>query len=318
MNLSQTEWQTVCLCICVFVSWTKKKRQKADEIYQRPWNVAQDVIPTFIDYRALVVRVVRLCWFYKHPGDWFAPVWSMLPQVKRAVPWVRYLLFLAARGILSLAEVSLSCNAGHLDNVKLSTSFCFSYLRTMIPFSSPFFAPPPPIKSHPIRFRAVTSPPISPSGWTHARIGVKINNIVSTLSQFSIKDFEVRLSRRLHHNSSASESSSPGATAEEQQQRFHNHTANTPRCAKCHSAAVQESEDMTVCLRDLFISILKNRDTKYKKSKTWHYRAISLLIYFCHYLSLISCLHCSMGLFFIIKVTTIEGSYSRKTVEDAL
>lgn len=93
--------------------------------------------------------------------------------------------------------------------------------------------------------------------------GVKINNIISTLSQFSIKDFKVHLSRRIHHYSSASESSSPDATAE--QWRFHNQAANAPLGAKRLSAAVQETEDTTVCLGDLFISILKKRGTKKKK-----------------------------------------------------
>lgn len=93
--------------------------------------------------------------------------------------------------------------------------------------------------------------------------GVKINNIISTLSQFSIKDFKVHLSRRIHHYSSASESSSPDA-------------ANTPLGAKRLSAAVQETEDTTVCLGDLFISILKKRGTK--KKNIWRYRSINLFI----------------------------------------
>lgn len=244
MNLPQTDWQTVCLCICVFVSWTKtnSKKVEADEIYQRPWNMGRGMIPTFIDYPALVGRFVRLCWLYKQPGDWFAPAWSMLPQVKRAVPSARCLLFSAARGVLSIAEVSLSCSAGHPDNVKHSTSFCPSYLRSMIPFSSPLFWPPSP----PIPFQPVPCSHLSThfSQWPDTRmlriVGVKINNIISTLSQFSIKDFEIRLSRCIHHNSSASERSSPNASAEQWQWQwqwcFHYHAANVHLCVKRCSA----------------------------------------------------------------------------------
>lgn len=224
MNLPQTDWQTVCLCICVFVSWTKtnSKKVEADEIYQRPWNMGRGMIPTFIDYPALVGRFVRLCWLYKQPGDWFAPAWSMLPQVKRAVPSARCLLFLAARGVLSIAEVSLSCSAGRPDNVKLSTSFCPSYLRSMIPFSSPFFGPPHP-QSHPIPFHALTSPPISPSGRTHACYALRVWKSI-ILSQHCL-NFQLRTLRFVSPDASITTAQPLRAAA------------NTPLCVKRCCAA---------------------------------------------------------------------------------
>lgn len=112
MNLPETDWHAVCLWMCVFVSRTKtnSKKVEADEIHQRPWDTDGTWFQPLLINPALVGRFVRLCWLYKQPGDWFAPAWSMLPQVKRAVPSARCLLFLAACILLSIAEVSLSCN----------------------------------------------------------------------------------------------------------------------------------------------------------------------------------------------------------------
>lgn len=112
MNLTETDWHTVCLRVCVFVSWTKtnSKKVEADEIFQRPWDMDGTWFQLLLINPALVGGLVRLCWLYKQPGDWYAPAWSMLPQVKRAVALACCLLFFTACGLLSIAEVSLSCN----------------------------------------------------------------------------------------------------------------------------------------------------------------------------------------------------------------
>lgn len=148
-------------------------------------------------------RVLCLRWLYKQPGDWFSPAWSMLPQVKRVVPSALCLLFLAAPCLLFIAQVSLSCNTGSPDHVKLPTPFSSSsWVLWSVSLCFAFFSPP-----HPV---------LLPSVHLSQRLdlnmlrihGVKINNVISTLSQFSINDFEVCLSRRIHHDSSASEGSS--------------------------------------------------------------------------------------------------------------
>lgn len=251
MNLPQIDWKTVCLCIWDGQRQTAKKVE-ADEIQQKPWTTGRVMIPTFIDYPALVGRFERLCWLYTQPGDWSAPAWSMLPQVKRAVPSARRLLFLAARGVLSIAEVSLSCRSSWQCQTLNLILFLLPKNNNLFLFT---LLPPPHTHTqcHPIPSHSIPCAYLSLHffQWLDLYLlhieGVKINNIISTLSQFSIKDFEVHLSRRIHHSSSASESSSPDATAE--QWRFHNQAANMPLGEKHRSAAaVRETEDMTVCL----------------------------------------------------------------------
>lgn len=66
--------------------------------------------------------------------------------------------------------------------------FSLSSCEPAVVPSSPLRSPPPP--HH----------PLDGPGLPHAaRSSMEINNILSTLSQFSINDFEVRLSRHIHH-----------------------------------------------------------------------------------------------------------------------
>lgn len=107
----QTDKLFVFASVCLWAGQRQIAKRWEQMWYIRGHGILGGVtIPTFIDYPALVGRFVRLCWLYTQPGDWFAPAWSMLPQVKRAVPSARCLLFLAAGGVLSIT-VLFSCRS---------------------------------------------------------------------------------------------------------------------------------------------------------------------------------------------------------------
>lgn len=121
-----------------------------------------------------------------------------------------------------------------------------SYPNLMIPFSPTFTLsalPPPPLNLifsillWPHCCSLITSSPISRNG-TDFRIllaeSVKINNIIPTLSQFSINDFEVCLFRHIHHITSH-QISLPSTTLDinsHQQRLLHSHNHTTQKNAK--------------------------------------------------------------------------------------
>lgn len=90
MNLPETDWHiTVCPCVYMFVCLTKRERQDRGSTWDisKAMKHRRNTIPTSIDYLSTGWRVCRFMLTYKQPGDWLAPVWSMLAQVRRVVPW---------------------------------------------------------------------------------------------------------------------------------------------------------------------------------------------------------------------------------------
>lgn len=150
----------------------------------------------------------------------------MPPQVKRAVPSAWCLLFLAAHGLLSVAEVSFSCNTGSRDNVKLSPSFYSSYLSPMAPSHLPFHSAAP--------------PSISPSGWTYTCYASRVWKSI-TSSQHCL-NFQLTTLRSVSPDASITTAQPLRAAAQTQQLSssgaFTITQPNTPLCAKHRSAAV--------------------------------------------------------------------------------
>lgn len=168
---------------------------------------------------------------YKQPRDWFAPVRSILAQVRMVVPVAVNLLLLHCMidSSYSLTYIKLwACVATIMSNIQAHFA---AYLHPMILFPLSFPSSPPPFH-FPLPSLDPTVVPslsISHNGPDLLQAqSVKINNIISTLSQFSINGLEVCLSRRIHHISSAFKISRLHPTLAKK--LFCNHTANTHMC----------------------------------------------------------------------------------------
>lgn len=204
MNLPQTDRHTVCLCVCVFLSWTKTNSRKveAGEIYQRRWKTGWTWFQPLLIIPALVGSYVYVDFINSLGID------SLQPD--RCCHRLKG-LFLRLSAFHSKQPLPCCCFTGFIKLQYGKSWSCQTPNSHFIPlpescdpflFVLPFFSPP--------------HPALLPSVHVSQRLdlnmlrihGVKINNVISTLSQFSINDFEVCLSRHIHHDRSASECSS--------------------------------------------------------------------------------------------------------------
>lgn len=81
MNLPEIHWHTVCLC--VFVCSIKTQQQECGSRGDISTTMEHKRNPYWLSE---LWKVCRFMLTYKQPGDWFAPVWSILAQVRMVVP----------------------------------------------------------------------------------------------------------------------------------------------------------------------------------------------------------------------------------------
>lgn len=81
MNLPEMHWHTVCLC--VFVCSIKTQQQECGSRGDISTTMEHKRNPYWLSE---LWKVCRFMLTYKQPGDWFAPVWSILAQVRMVVP----------------------------------------------------------------------------------------------------------------------------------------------------------------------------------------------------------------------------------------